>query len=391
MPTGLDTEAAPSRTATPTSLSRCRCCSSAAPGRSGTHVVSKILNKHSHFRKVPNEARFHTDPGGFPDVLAGPDRPRPLRLPPRHYWYRNFEPDPAQLPRPPPLRPEAPARGGDDLLPAPLRQRRAGGRLPAALLRPALAARHRGGEGRPDRAELRHRRRGRAAGDAVPRGALHPRRPRRPRRRRLPGRPGPLARLPADDAAGPRVVGGADPPDRRRRPRRRPRARLRGQPRRPRLRQPPPRHLPEMRAVRRARQREARCSATSSAGSRSATPTPSAGARRFPSAARTRSTPATSEILDRLEADGVHCVAAAAPGPAAGGRHDRPRRRAARATPSSSSSAAPAAPAPTCSRSCSATTPATRGCRSRPASTSTRRASPTCSPARSPRSSSCAS
>ena len=38
-------------------------------GRSGTHVVSKILNKHSHFRKVPNEARFHTDPGGLPDVL----------------------------------------------------------------------------------------------------------------------------------------------------------------------------------------------------------------------------------------------------------------------------------------------------------------------------------
>ncbi len=44
-------------------------------GRSGTHVVSKILNNHSHFRKVPNEARFHTDPGGFPDVLAG--RPAP--------------------------------------------------------------------------------------------------------------------------------------------------------------------------------------------------------------------------------------------------------------------------------------------------------------------------
>ena len=44
-------------------------------GRSGTHVVAKILNNHSHFRKVPNEARFHTDPGGIPDVLGVHDHP----------------------------------------------------------------------------------------------------------------------------------------------------------------------------------------------------------------------------------------------------------------------------------------------------------------------------
>ena len=61
-------------------------------GRSGTHVVSKILGCHSHFRKVPNEARFHTDPGGFPDVLARRTGPDLFAWRMRRHWYRNFEP-----------------------------------------------------------------------------------------------------------------------------------------------------------------------------------------------------------------------------------------------------------------------------------------------------------
>ena len=61
-------------------------------GRSGTHVVAKILNNHSHFRKVPNEARFHTDPGGFPDVLRGETGAELFVWRLRHHWYRNFEP-----------------------------------------------------------------------------------------------------------------------------------------------------------------------------------------------------------------------------------------------------------------------------------------------------------
>lgn len=61
-------------------------------GRSGTHVVAKILNNHSHFRKVPNEARFHTDPGGLPDVLAGRTSPDLFAWRLRRHWYRNFEP-----------------------------------------------------------------------------------------------------------------------------------------------------------------------------------------------------------------------------------------------------------------------------------------------------------
>jgi hypothetical protein len=61
-------------------------------GRSGTHVVAKILNNHSHFRKVPNEARFHTDPGGIPDVLAGRTSADLFIYRLRRHWYRNFEP-----------------------------------------------------------------------------------------------------------------------------------------------------------------------------------------------------------------------------------------------------------------------------------------------------------
>jgi hypothetical protein len=40
-------------------------------GRSGTHIVARLLGRHSTLANYPNEARFHTDPGGFPDLLAG--------------------------------------------------------------------------------------------------------------------------------------------------------------------------------------------------------------------------------------------------------------------------------------------------------------------------------
>jgi hypothetical protein len=40
-------------------------------GRSGTHVLAKLLGRNSGFANVSNEVRFHCDPGGFPDLLAG--------------------------------------------------------------------------------------------------------------------------------------------------------------------------------------------------------------------------------------------------------------------------------------------------------------------------------
>jgi hypothetical protein len=92
MPTGLDTEAVPGRTANTDLLEPVPLLFIGGTGRSGTHVVSKILNNHSHFRKVPNEARFHTDPGGLPDVLNGTTSPDLFAYRLRHYWWRNFEP-----------------------------------------------------------------------------------------------------------------------------------------------------------------------------------------------------------------------------------------------------------------------------------------------------------
>jgi hypothetical protein len=92
MPTGLDTEAVPGRTANPDLRDPTPLLFIGGTGRSGTHVVAKILNQHSHFRKVPNEARFHTDPGGLPDVLAGRTGPDLFAYRLRHYWWRNFEP-----------------------------------------------------------------------------------------------------------------------------------------------------------------------------------------------------------------------------------------------------------------------------------------------------------
>lgn len=40
-------------------------------GRSGTHIVSQLLAEHSRYARVPIEARFHVNPSGFPDLLAG--------------------------------------------------------------------------------------------------------------------------------------------------------------------------------------------------------------------------------------------------------------------------------------------------------------------------------
>ena len=45
-------------------------------GRSGTHVVAKLIGRHSRYEKIGNEVRFHCDPGGFPDLLSGTVTPK---------------------------------------------------------------------------------------------------------------------------------------------------------------------------------------------------------------------------------------------------------------------------------------------------------------------------
>ena len=40
-------------------------------GRSGTHVLAQLVSRHDQFGLIPVEVRFHTDPDGFPGLLAG--------------------------------------------------------------------------------------------------------------------------------------------------------------------------------------------------------------------------------------------------------------------------------------------------------------------------------
>ena len=100
-------------------------------------------------------------------------------------------------------------------------RRRPRGRLPAALLRPAVVSDRRGGSSgrrtaRTGRAEHRHDRRRPDPGAAVPGGEVHPRGSRRPRRLGIARGSDAGADPAAHASSGPRVVGGEDPADRRR-------------------------------------------------------------------------------------------------------------------------------------------------------------------------------
>jgi hypothetical protein len=58
-------------------------------GRSGTHVVAKLLGKDPHYELIPIECRFHVDPDGFPGLLSGDvGKEAFLRRMRRHWWRR---------------------------------------------------------------------------------------------------------------------------------------------------------------------------------------------------------------------------------------------------------------------------------------------------------------
>ena len=44
-------------------------------GRSGTHILSYLLDRHSRFHGVPIECRFHCNPKGLADVVTGRTTP----------------------------------------------------------------------------------------------------------------------------------------------------------------------------------------------------------------------------------------------------------------------------------------------------------------------------
>lgn len=59
-------------------------------GRSGTHVLSQLLSHHSRYARVPIEARFHVNPQGYPDLLAGKVGPEQFLRKLRRFWWRRI-------------------------------------------------------------------------------------------------------------------------------------------------------------------------------------------------------------------------------------------------------------------------------------------------------------
>ena len=58
-------------------------------GRSGTHVLSYLLDRHSRFRSVPIECRFHCNPNGLADVVRGDTEPEDFLRKLRGYWWHR--------------------------------------------------------------------------------------------------------------------------------------------------------------------------------------------------------------------------------------------------------------------------------------------------------------
>lgn len=58
-------------------------------GRSGTHVLSHLLDRHSRFHSVPIECRFHCNPKGLADLVAGRTTPELFLRKLRGYWWHR--------------------------------------------------------------------------------------------------------------------------------------------------------------------------------------------------------------------------------------------------------------------------------------------------------------
>jgi hypothetical protein len=71
-------------------------------GRSGTHVLGEMIGHHTRYALVPIESRFHVNPQGFPDLLAGTATPDEFVRKLRRFWWRRIpagQPLPGVAPR----------------------------------------------------------------------------------------------------------------------------------------------------------------------------------------------------------------------------------------------------------------------------------------------------
>ena len=60
-------------------------------GRSGTHVIARLLSRHPQFALVPVEVRFHVEDRGFPGLLAGRVSRQDFVRRLRGFWWKGFQ------------------------------------------------------------------------------------------------------------------------------------------------------------------------------------------------------------------------------------------------------------------------------------------------------------
>jgi hypothetical protein len=58
-------------------------------GRSGTHVIARLLGHHSRWHMIPIECRFHCNPSGLADVVTGRATPDEFLVKLRRFWWHR--------------------------------------------------------------------------------------------------------------------------------------------------------------------------------------------------------------------------------------------------------------------------------------------------------------
>jgi sulfotransferase family protein len=58
-------------------------------GRSGTHVIARLLGQHSRYEMIPIECRFHCNPSGLADVVTGNATPEEFVAKLRKFWWHR--------------------------------------------------------------------------------------------------------------------------------------------------------------------------------------------------------------------------------------------------------------------------------------------------------------
>jgi sulfotransferase family protein len=58
-------------------------------GRSGTHVIARLLGRHSRYEAIPIECRFHCNPSGLADVVTGRATPAEFLDKLRRFWWHR--------------------------------------------------------------------------------------------------------------------------------------------------------------------------------------------------------------------------------------------------------------------------------------------------------------